>query len=124
MEENESLLGDIEKEETEVTSGQRYIINLVDGIIEGIILVSVYFLLGREGRQSFYQYAFIFRYLVILLIVMGYRLVCIMITGKTIGMLLFKAKFLDKQLQPLTSPGKVQAAFNFLVRKIKLYKDQ
>jgi hypothetical protein len=122
MEEKDSILGDIKTEEVGAPYFQRLITILFDVIIEISIIVAFYFLFPRELILKLLDANSYMRYVIALIIVFTYRLVCILLFGKTIGMIISRVKYLNSNLQPLTSKEKIIAIIATKTSNIKFYK--
>lgn len=122
MEENDSILGDIKTDEFEAPYFQRLIAILLDVIIEISIIVAFYFLFPSDLLLKLLDANSLMRYVIALIIVFAYRVICILIFRKTIGMLISSVKYLNSNLQPLSSKEKIIAIFATKTSKIKFYK--
>jgi uncharacterized RDD family membrane protein YckC len=122
LENTDSILTDIENVETEASFLQRLFANLIDLVIEACVFVAIYVFVPREiilrtiGINPFTRYLFIF------LLIVVYRLICIAIFQKTIGMILCRLKYLNYDLEPLTIKQKIIVVFVTKTSSIKYYK--
>jgi len=122
LENTDSILSDIKDVETEASFLQRLFANLIDLVIESSVFVAIYVFVPREiilqtiGINSFTRYLFIF------LLIVVYRLICIVLFQKTIGMMLCRLKYLNYDLEPLTAKQKIIAILVTTTSSIKYYK--
>ena len=121
MEENNSILDDIKIEEIEAPYFQRLITTLFDIIIEISIMVAFYFIF-KEPILKLLEVNSYMRYIITLIIIFAYRLVCILLFEKTIGMIISKVKYLNNDFQPLSSKERLIAVFATKTSNIKYYK--
>ena len=122
MEEKDSILDDFKTEAVEASTSQRVITTLVDLVIEVSILVSFYFLFPRDLLLELLELNSFMRYILALVIILSYRLVCILISGRTIGMIMCGVKYLNRELQPLTLKERLVAVIASRNSNIKYYK--
>ncbi len=111
MEERDSILEDIKTEETEASYFQRLITTLFDIIIEISVMVAFYFIF-KDLIVKLLEVNSYMRYLITLIIIFAYRLICILLFEKTIGMIICKVKYLNNNLQPLSSKERLIAVFS------------
>ena len=121
MEESNSILDDIKIEEIEAPYFQRLITTLFDIIIEISMMVAFY-LIFKESILKLLEANSYMRYIITLIIIFAYRLVCILLFEKTIGMIISKVKYLNNSLQPLSSKERLIAVFATKTSNIKYYK--
>jgi len=122
MEERNSILEDIKMEEIEVSYFQRLITTLFDIVIEIGIIVAFYFLFPREPILKLLEVNSNMKYIITLIIIFAYRSICILLFEKTISMIICKVKYLNSNLQPLTSKERLIAVFLAKTSNIKYYK--
>lgn len=122
MEFKESILEDIKAEEIEVPYFQRLLINVVDAAIEIVILIGLYFLLPKEILNEIFAVSSLMKYAVTFIVLIAYRMICILLIGKTIGMIICKSKYLNSNLLPLTSKERITAVFLTRTSGIKNYR--
>lgn len=121
MEQNESILEDINVAETEAPYGQRFLANLLDWIIEIAIMVGFYFLMPRDFITNLFTETPFMKYVVAIVLMLSYRFVCILATGRTIGMAICKIKYLNSNQEPLSATEKLTAV-TIKTAGIKYYK--
>jgi uncharacterized RDD family membrane protein YckC len=121
MEESNSILDDIKIEEIEAPYFQRLITTLFDILIEISMMVAFY-VIFKEPILKLLEVNSYMRYIITLIIIFAYRLVCILLFGKTIGMIISKVKYLNNNLQPLSSKERLIAVFATKTSNIKYYK--
>lgn len=122
MESPENILNDIVPGEIPASQGQRYIGNLIDGILNAAVFAGMFFLVPSEYLVKFLNADFIYRLLLLLLIMFCFRFVFILLWGRSIGMIVARIKYLNKDLQPLTTSQKLMAAFIQKGNGISYYK--
>ena len=122
MEQNESILEDISTAETEAPYGQRLLTNIIDWIIEILIIVAFYVCMPRDFLIDLFAGKPVMKYAVAFIIIFGYRLLCILAAGKTIGMAVCKTKYLNSHQQPLSAAQKLTAVVAIKTAGIKYYK--
>jgi len=124
MEDKSSILSDLEATEIEGSYLQRVLISVVDWVIEILLLIFIYYILPKELFQDLIINKPYVSYAIIILLMISYRLLCILIFSKTVGMMVCKIKYLNNSLQPLTSPEKLIASIAIRTSKIKYYKSK
>lgn len=122
MENTDSILSDIQNSETEASYFQRILASLIDFAVEIFIVLLIYITIPKEiilrliGSNAYTSYFLIF------FILFLYRFICIIIFQKTIGMMLFRLKYLNGNLEPLSIKQKLIAVFIPRTQSIKYYK--
>lgn len=122
MEDQVSILEDIKGEEVEAPYFQRLLTNLFDWIIEVALMIAIYLLLPKEIIYKVFTVGPYMRYVFVFIVVLGYRLFCLFLLGKTIGMLICRSKYLNGQLQELSLKEKLTAVLVPKIFDIKYYK--
>jgi uncharacterized RDD family membrane protein YckC len=122
MEDKESIFSDLETTEVESSYLQRVLINLIDWVIEILLLVSIYFFIPKEVILNLLTINPYSKYIIVLVVLLSYRLICILLFSKTIGMMICKVKYLNAGLQPLSSKEKMIAVFATRTAAIRYYK--
>lgn len=123
MQSQDSILSDIEKEETESSYWQRVLSNMIDWLIEVGLFVGIYFIIPIESIAGLLNEKTYLSYIAIFILIFSYRLVCLLLFGKTIGMMICNIKYLNAGLQPLSPTQKMIAAFATRTGSIRLYKN-
>lgn len=123
MEENNSILENLDPEAVEISQAQRVIINLIDFAIEVAIILGFYFLVPREFILPILARGEYVKYIIAFTILFSYRIILILFFGRTIGMFICKAIFLNDTLQPLSSGQRIIATFAPKISGIKRYKE-
>ncbi len=122
MEEKDTILDDVKTEEVEAPYIQRLIATIIDVLIEISIILAFYYLFPKDiilkllGANSF------MKYIIALIIVFAYRMICILLSGMTIGMKISRVKYLNSNLQQLSSKERLIAVFATKTSNIKYYK--
>lgn len=122
MEHNESILGNINVEVAESTGLQKFISNAIDIIIEIVIIIAFYFLVPRQFVTTLLDQHFLMKYFIALLLVFSYRLLCMLLAGRTFGMMITRSKYLNSRLLPLSQKERMIAAFIDKAAGIKRYQ--
>ncbi len=122
MENRDSILDDIKVEEVPCPDLQTWMINLIDGVFVVVILVALYFLIPREAMNRLFAISALVKYILTLFIIFAYRLICILMFGRTLGMVIGRSKYLNSKLLPLTKKEKLTAVFLTIASAIKNYK--
>lgn len=121
MENNDSILTDIENPEVEASYPVRVLVNIIDWLIEIAILIIIYFTL-RETFSGLLKTSSFAIYIVVFTIMIAYRLICILFFNKTIGMMALNVKYLNRNLHLLSGKENFLAALAFRTSNIKIYK--
>ena len=122
MQPEESILDDIAKGQTLATGFQRFLINLTDGAIYFLIIAGFYFLVPRDFLVLLFDQHIVFKYLLLLSMTFGYRLICHLLFGRTLGMIFSSSKYLNSKELPLTGKEKLLAVFMTKPLGIRYYK--
>ncbi len=122
MNNENSILSELEIPEVEASYFQRFFSNLIDWVIELLVLIIIYKLVPREIFSYLISTIKYSTYIVIFILFIMYRFMCIFLFHKTIGMMICKIKYLNNNLAPLNSMEKLIAVFANRTVKIKYYK--
>ena len=122
MEVEESILTDIDPTEIEASPVQRILSFIIDLILEIGSLVILYIILPNDLKIFLDRNNPIYRYVVVFLWFMLYRLITIMLFQRTIGMSICRTKYLNANLQVLSGGEKLIAVIDIRIKKIKVYK--
>lgn len=122
MEEKDSIFTDLEPSETESSSGQRVLTNIIDWLIEMAMIVTVFVLMAKGIVPHIDNGAAYITYIIVFVIMFLYRLVCLLIFNRTAGMMICRIKYLNSELQPLSSKEKLIAVFAVRTARIRYYK--
>jgi len=123
MDNQDSILSDIEKPEVESSYVQRLFTNIIDWIIEVALFVGIYFMIPMESIASVLDDKPYMIYIVLFILIFTYRFTCLLLFGKTVGMMICGIKYLDASQQPLSSKQKIIAAIAIRTSTIRLYKN-
>ncbi|TWI81493.1 RDD family protein [Lacibacter cauensis] len=123
MENNDTIFSDIQKSETEASYFKKFSASLIDWIFELALIFSSYIFLPRSIILEISDSDSILRFFIILIFIILYRLVCLLLFNKTIGMGLLRLKYLNSSLQPLSVKEKIIASFAPKVSDIKTYNN-
>jgi len=124
QENNDSIFSEIEPAKIEATPLQRFMTGLLDFAIDILLIFLIYKIVPRNLLTSFFGLSSIFILIVVILVATVYRFLFLIFFNKTIGMMIFKVKFLNKQLQPLSNLEKLRSTFRTQFSTIKLYKEE
>lgn len=122
MNKTDSILDAADVQETECSFTQRFFTILIDIAIEISLVFAVYLLAPREFIRQLIIHESPLRFMITLGIIFTYRFACIFLMEKTIGMRICKIKYLNHNLQPLTTKEKFIAVFRSRTDKIRFYK--
>jgi hypothetical protein len=123
MEDKDSILDEIKAEETEAPYLQRLLTTVIDIAIEvSLIIAFFYFLLPRKFIAELFSINQYMNYVFAFIIIFSYRLVFIFLIGRTVGMILCRTKYLNKNLLPLSPKERFVSVFVTRTSGIKYYK--
>jgi len=120
--EEKSFLENMGVGEVEIPHTHRILASIIDWVIEIIGIIAFYFLVPRNFVSQLSESIPYLKYIIAFLIIFGYRLICILSFDKTVGMKIFRIKYLNDNLLSLTPKEKLIAAFAAKTKKIKYYK--
>lgn len=121
MENNDSILNDLNEQPKECNYAQKVLYGFTDTLIYLLVGFLLLKYLPEEGKVVLFGSNR--RFITLIAFIVLYRFVCILIFNKTIGMLIFKIRYLNEQYLPLSLSEKLAAIF-YLNPSIKIYKDQ
>jgi uncharacterized RDD family membrane protein YckC len=122
MEDQDSIFSDIKPTEVESSRIQRVFSRWADGAIEIGSLAAILFLLPNETFSRLIDGKSYMIYLIVIVLMTGYRLVCLLLFGRTIGMMVCRLKLLNKHLEPLSTKEKLLTFLPVNIPGIKYYK--
>jgi uncharacterized RDD family membrane protein YckC len=122
MEEKDSIFTDLETGETESSNAQRVFANILDWLIEMVLIISASVLMAKGIIPNLGKGGAYVTYIVIFVIMFSYRLVCLLVFNRTAGMMICRIKYLNNDLQPLSSKQKLIAVFAVRTARIRYYK--
>jgi uncharacterized RDD family membrane protein YckC len=123
QENNDTIFSEIEAAEMEATLLQRFMTGLIDFAIDILLIFLVYKIIPRDIFVSIAKLNSILIPIIVILLVAVYRFIFLMLFNKTIGMMVFKVKFLNKRFQPLSNKEKLLSIFRTRFSQIKFYKE-
>lgn len=123
QENNDTIFSEIEAAEMEATLLQRFMTGLMDFAIDILLIFLVYKIIPRDIFVSIAKLNSILIPIIVILIVAVYRFIFLMLFNKTIGMMVFRVKFLNKRFQPLSNKEKLLSIFRTRFSQIKFYKE-
>ena len=124
MENNDTIFSEIEPAETEATSLQSLLTRLLDFAIDILILFLIYKLVPRDILLSIVKLSSFVILIIVILVATIYRFLFLILFNKTIGMMIFRVKFLNKGFQPLSTKEKLLSVFRTRFSQIKYYKEK
>lgn len=124
MEETQSILDELDEPKPEASTIQKIMANIIDMVIEIAVIVCFYLFTPPDIISSLLKLGNFIWYVFIFTLLMGYRILFILLTGKTIGMRIVSIQFLNNNLNPLNAKEKLLASFAPKIKNIKLYKDR
>jgi hypothetical protein len=86
MDNNDTIFSDLEPTEVAPAHWQRVVANISDAVIEIGLMVMIYFLLPDEIWYDLMQEKTFARYFIFFGVLFLYRLICLLLMGRTIGM--------------------------------------
>lgn len=119
----DSILSDLQPREEEANYGIRVMANLIDLVMEIILLISVYFLAKKANIELFRSNSLMV-YVFVIAITIFYRIICMLLFEKTIGMMILKTKYLNVKLEPLSGSEKLIAAIVVRTSGIKIFRQK
>ncbi len=125
MDNNDTIFSEIKTSEVEVTLIQGFLVRLFDFAIDFVCLLCIFLMMPRALYQNIINSGsspYIISGIVYLFISTAYRFIFLMLFNKTIGMMLCKAKLLNKELQPLSPKEKFISIFRTRFSTIKYYQ--
>ena len=122
MNDQDSILSDIQPAEVEGSYFQRVVTNLVDWGIDVLLIVALFLLIPKQTITNIIAINSFSTYIIVFVLMIVYRLICLLVFGKTIGMMLSRLKYLNADLQPLTGKQKLIAVFVVRNSAIRYYK--
>jgi len=122
MEDNESIFSNLNANETEASSSQRFGTGLVDVGVNFLILIAIYQIVPLEILVRLTGVSSFLTFIIIMLLLISFRLIFLLLFTKTIGMMIFKVKFLNADLQTLSVKETLLSAFRRRNSQIKYYK--
>lgn len=124
MENNDTIFSEIHPEETEVGLLQGLLTRLIDIGIELLVLFLVYRFMPADMLRSLINGASYITFFIIVIIVFLYQFLFLLFFNKTVGMMICRAKYLNKKMQPLSAREKLFSVFRTRFSGIKFYKEK
>lgn len=117
-----NLLDEIELKPVEVSFSLRILVIVIDLLIAIVFLFGFYLFLLPLFNINYWDLKEYFQYLFAFILILSYRFICIMFTDKTIGMHIFKVKYLNYKLKPLSLKEKLIVVLRSYTDDIRYYK--
>ena len=124
MEDNDSIFSDINYKEVEASYIQRLLSSLIDIVLSILLLLMLYKFLPVEITIGVINSTTISRYIFIFLVMELYRLILLLVFGKTIGMMVCQIKYLNAVYQPLSTKEKFKISIVVRTSAIRYYKNR
>lgn len=124
QENNDTIFSEIESTEMEATLLHRFMTGLLDFAIDILFIFLMYKIIPRDILVSIAKLNSILIPIVVILVVAVYRFLFLMLFNKTIGMMVFRVKFLNKRFKPLSNKEKLLSIFRTRFSQIKFYKEK
>lgn len=124
MEEEDSILVDLDEKEVPASYFQRLFVSIIDVIFSIGFILLIYKLLPEDIVMKVLNATAISRFVVIILVMTVYRLILLLVFGKTIGMMVCRVKYLNADYKPLNPKQILIASFASLTSTIKFYKNK
>jgi uncharacterized RDD family membrane protein YckC len=121
---NDSIFSDIEPDESLAPPMQRFMTGFLDFAIDIVFIFLVYQIVSRDLLLSIIKLSAAIIPVAVILFATIYRFIFLMLFNKTIGMMITRVKFLNKQFQPLSNVEKLFSLFRTRFSQIRLYKDK
>lgn len=122
MEDTDSILSDFENREEEANPVQKIGVSVIDWGME-ILLIVIFYNLFDFGNSDMPQSQWIV-YILVGLIIIGYRFLTITFLGKTLGMIAIKLKYLNGNLNNLSLKERILTVFVVGLTDVKIYKQR
>jgi uncharacterized RDD family membrane protein YckC len=124
MDNNDTIFTDVQIPEAEVTMIQGFLTRLIDFAIDMGIIFLIYMLIPREAFLNLISLSSFIIPAIVILLIGVYRFLFLMLFNKTIGMMLCRVKFLNKEFKPLSNKEKILSIFRTRFSSIKYYKEK
>jgi hypothetical protein len=122
MEDKDSIFSDIQTTEVECPYLQRVFTNLIDWVIDILLIIILYLLLPKGILSGLINTKSYSTYILLFVLMIVYRLISILLFGRTVGMMICSVKYLNSSLLPLSGKEKLIAAIAVQTAGIKYYK--
>ncbi|MGZ3951694.1 MAG: RDD family protein [Flavisolibacter sp.] len=123
MENNQSILSDLVPDETEVSLGQGFLTRIIDIATEVLLILLFYMIVPRSVILGLNNRSSSVGWIIVLVIVIGYQFFFLFLFGKTVGMMVCRVKYLNRDLKPLSIKEKLLSLFRSRFSGIRYYKD-
>lgn len=124
MEDNDSILLELDEKEIPASYFQRLFVSVIDAVLSILFILLIYKFVPAEIVMDMITATAIIRFIVIITIMTLYRLILLLVFGKTIGMMLCKVKYLNADYKPLSAKQNLIASLAVLTPSIKFYKSK
>lgn len=124
LQNNDTIFSEVEFKETEITSLQGFLIWLLDFVIDILIFFLVYTIMPLDILVKIETLDSTFITIIVILVATVNRFLFLLLFDKTISMMVFRVKLLNKQLQPLSNKEKVLSLFRSRFSKMVYYKEK
>lgn len=124
LQNNDTIFSEVEFKETEITSLQGFLIWLLDFVIDILIFFLVYTIMPLDILVKIETLDSTFITIIVILVATVNRFLFLLLFDKTISMMVFRVKLLNKQLQPLSNKEKVLSLFRSRFSKMLYYKEK
>ena len=124
MEDNDSIFSDINDKEVEASYIQRLLSSIIDIGLSILLLLMLYKFLPVEITIGIINSTTVSRYIFIFLVMELYRLILLLVFGKTIGMMVCQIKYLNAVYQPLSTKEKFKISIVVRTSAIRYYKNR
>lgn len=121
MDDKDSILSDILEQPVESNYFQRLFYGIIDTVVYIVFMVLIIKFLPVEVTSRLV--GGFKTYVTVIIIMVGYRTICLLTLGRTLGMILCKLKYLNDKHKPLSLKEKFVAVLAFRTSSIKNYKD-
>lgn len=124
MENNDTIFSEMESAQIEATWLQRFLTRLLDFAIDILMLLLISKLIPYNTLLRIVGLGSFTILVIVIVAATLYRFLFLMLFNKTVGMMICKVKYLNKELQPLPTKEKLLSVFRTRFSPIKYYKEK
>jgi uncharacterized RDD family membrane protein YckC len=124
MENSQSILSDIVPNETEVSVIQGFLTRVIDIAIEVALIFLFYRIVPESVLFSLANRSSFMRWIIVIVIIITYQFFFLFLFSKTPGMMVCQVKYLNRDLQSLSTKEKLMSLFRSRFSSIRYYRDK
>lgn len=124
MEDDQSILSDLQPNETEVSLGQGFLTRVIDISVEVALIFLFYMIVPKSFVLDIARGSSFTGWIIVIAIAIGYQFSFLFLFGKTPGMMVCQVKYLNKDLKPLSTKEKLMSLFRTRFSGIRYYRDK